>query len=197
MAPSIEQCAGALPAAATQRGAARATPATGSPMDETGIVAPSLVLVQSSAVISRLPCAAGVCGSFALRLPASANSTNTISARSCRDFISILNRLESLNVGCLKVIRGSRQKINDRIRQPQSQIPLVGLFRRYYLQVFPRGLPGPASKGPVEGTRLGKQKQGCNLVNLCAGQQIQSQIAAKSIEFLSIRSAPPIQFALK
>ena len=77
MAPSIEQYAGALPVAATHRGAARVTPATGSPIDETGIVAPSLVLVQSSAVISRLPCAAGACGSFALRLPASANSTNT------------------------------------------------------------------------------------------------------------------------
>ena len=37
MAPSIEQYAGALPVAATHRGEASVTPATGSPIDATGI----------------------------------------------------------------------------------------------------------------------------------------------------------------
>jgi hypothetical protein len=53
MAPSIEQYAGALPVAATQRGAASVTPATGSPIDVTGIAVPSFALEQSSAEIVR------------------------------------------------------------------------------------------------------------------------------------------------
>src|SRR6185436_11616123 len=53
MTPSIEQYAGALPVAATHRGAASVTPATGSPIDATGIAVPSLVLEQSSVEIVR------------------------------------------------------------------------------------------------------------------------------------------------
>src|SRR6059036_1982498 len=50
IAPSIEQYAGALPAL-THLGAARVTPATGSPIAEIGIAVPSRSLVQSSAEI--------------------------------------------------------------------------------------------------------------------------------------------------
>src|SRR5678809_1623618 len=60
IAPSIEQYAGALPAAATHLGEASDTPATGSPIDPTGISVPSFALVQSSAEIVRAAGAAGV-----------------------------------------------------------------------------------------------------------------------------------------
>src|SRR6185436_10334603 len=61
MAPSIEQYAGALPAAATQRGAASVTAATGSPIAVVGIIVPSRALVQSSAVTVLGVGAAGPC----------------------------------------------------------------------------------------------------------------------------------------
>src|SRR4051812_14999106 len=51
IAPSIKQYAGAL-AALTHLGAARVTPATGSPMAEAGIVFPSRSLVHASAEIT-------------------------------------------------------------------------------------------------------------------------------------------------
>src|SRR5437868_85733 len=64
MAPSTAQYAAALPLPATQRGAARVTPATGSPIAETGIAEPSLIAVQSSAVIVLVsaPCGADATG---------------------------------------------------------------------------------------------------------------------------------------
>src|SRR5688572_10272382 len=58
IAPSIEQYAGAFSVAATHRGAARVTPATGSPMDETGMAPPIFSGVQSAIETTR---GAGVC----------------------------------------------------------------------------------------------------------------------------------------
>src|SRR2546428_13872442 len=58
IAPSIEQYAGALPAL-THLGAARVTPATGSPIAEIAIAVPSRSLVQSSAEITFAASAAG------------------------------------------------------------------------------------------------------------------------------------------
>jgi hypothetical protein len=48
----MEQYAGAFPVAATHRGSLSVTPATGSPIDATGMVVPSFMLVQSSAEIT-------------------------------------------------------------------------------------------------------------------------------------------------
>ncbi len=57
IAPSMEQYAGGVPAA-THRGAASVTPATGSPIDETGIVVPSRACVQSSGEMTFGPASA-------------------------------------------------------------------------------------------------------------------------------------------
>jgi hypothetical protein len=67
IAPSIEQYAGAFPVAATQRGSAKVTPATGSPIDDTGIEFPSLALVQSPEDIARLSCGAAAVEDRALK----------------------------------------------------------------------------------------------------------------------------------
>src|SRR6185369_2530214 len=58
IAPSIEQYAGALPVL-THVGAARLTPATGSPIAEIGIAVPSRSLVQSSAEMTFAASTAG------------------------------------------------------------------------------------------------------------------------------------------
>ena len=73
IAPSIEQYAGAL-LPLTHLGAARLTPATGSPIAEAEMVVPSRSLVQSSAEITLAASAAGAWEDTAL-------DDNTIKAR--------------------------------------------------------------------------------------------------------------------
>jgi hypothetical protein len=82
MAPSMEQYAGELPVAATQRGAASVTAATGSPIAATGIIVPSRGLAQSSADTVLAAGDAGPCDGQALA--PNTDISNVASAASIR-----------------------------------------------------------------------------------------------------------------